>query len=212
MEYRSQIGQDKYIIEHIFCNKRNGYFIELGVGDGEHFSNTYCLEKCLDWDGVCIEPNPNMTEKIKTVRNCKLSFDPVYSESGKKVKFSISNDFELSGISSHLSNGINVSNTVELETKTLTQILDEHKAPSYIDYMSLDTEGSELEILKGLDFGKYTIGYISVEHNFRPLRYVIMKFLLNNGYKFSRWNRFDDEYMHNTIGEKFSWSNLSTQL
>lgn len=72
--------------------------------------------------------------------------------------------------------------------------------------MSLDTEGSELEILKGLDFNKYKIGYISVEHNLQNQRYQIMQYLLKKGYKFSRWNRFDDEYMNHEFSLKFGWS------
>lgn len=212
MEYKSQIGQDKYIVENIFGRKKNGYFIELGACDGELFSNTYYLEKHLDWKGICIEPNPNFTEKLKQNRNCNLSFSPVFSESGKKVIFTVDNEGELSGISNYITHNKTNFTEIELETKTLTQILDECSAPSYIDYMSLDTEGSELEVLKGLDFNKYTIGYICVEHNFRPLRYKIMQFLFEKGYKHARWNRFDDEYMHDTLGIKFCWSDCTTEL
>ena len=80
-----------------------------------------------------------------------------------------------------------------MRTKTLTEVMDEHKAPRYIDYLSLDTEGSELEVLKGIDFKKYIFGYITVEHNLKePIRSEIREFLYSKGYVFSRWNRFDD--------------------
>ena len=82
-----------------------------------------------------------------------------------------------------------------MKTKTLTEILDYFNAPKYIDYLSLDTEGTELEILKGLDMNKYTIGYISVEHNYTELRQYIHEYLLSKNYIYSRWNRFDDEYI-----------------
>lgn len=207
MEYQSQIGQDKYIIEHIFNYKKNGYFIELGAADGKNLSNTYCLEKHFNWDGLCIEPNPLFHEKLKQNRNCKLDFSPVFSKSGEKVKFTVAEEY--SGISNYILKNCNVykgKGEIELETKTLTEILDANNAPSYIDYMSLDTEGTELEILKGLDFNKYKIAYISVEHNHQPQRWDIMDFLLKRGYKFSRWNRFDDEYMSHDFSLKFSWS------
>jgi FkbM family methyltransferase len=206
MEWQSQIGQDKYIIEHIFNYKKNGYFIELGATDGKNLSNTYCLEKNFNWDGICIEPNPIYHEKLKQQRSCNLDFSPVFSESGKKVKFTVADEY--SGISDYIAKGLYVYNNkeeIELETKTLTQILDDHNAPSYIDYMSLDTEGTELEILKGLDFNKYKIGYISVEHNHKIQRWQIMNYLLQHGYTYSRWNRFDDEYINNDFSQKFCW-------
>lgn len=206
MDYQSQFGQDKYIIEHIFNYKKNGYFIELGAADGKHLSNTYCLEKYFDWKGLCIEPNPFYHENLKQHRNCELDFSPVFSESGKKVKFTVAEEF--SGISDYIEKGLNVYNNkdeIELETKTLTQILDAHNAPLYIDYMSLDTEGTELEILKGLNFNKYKIGYISVEHNNTPQRWKIMDYLIKKGYKFSRWNRIDDEYINHDFSLKFCW-------
>lgn len=105
-----------------------------------------------------------------------------------------------------------VEDKVILKTKTLTEILDESNAPKYIDYLSLDTEGTELEILKGLDFSKYVIGYISIEHNFRPLRNELRNYLQKNGYIFSRWNRFDDEYIHNLLARSFAWSNLKKDI
>jgi len=214
MEYKSQIGQDKYIVEHIFNRKKNGYFIELGAGDGEYLSNTFALEKNLDWGGVCIEPNPKFTSALGKNRSCHKVFSPIFSVSDKEVEFSIVDGGEFSGISNLLGNigSYKVENKIMLKTKTLTEVLDSIKAPTYIDYMSLDTEGSELEILKGLDFSKYTIGYMSVEHNFRPLRYKIHQYLLSNNYVYARWNRFDDEYMHRSLANKFSWSSLTTKM
>jgi len=87
MNYKSQIGQDKYVLDNIFANKKNGYFIELGGADGVTYSNTYYMEKELDWNGICIEPNPKYKECLKKNRNCHKEFCPVYSSSGKEVEF-----------------------------------------------------------------------------------------------------------------------------
>jgi len=214
MNYKSQIGQDKFICEHIYSNKKNGFFIELGAADGIHLSNTYYMEKELNWDGICIEPAPKFKDALIKNRSCKKYFCPVFSSSGKDVEFSIVDCGELSGISNYLGNigNYKIEDKVTLKTKTLTEILDEINAPIYIDYLSLDTEGTELEILKGLDFSKYVIGYISIEHNFRPLRSEIRDYLLKKGYIFSRWNRFDDEYMHNLLARSFAWSNLEKDI
>jgi len=212
--YKSQIGQDKYVSE-FFNNKRNGYFVELGATDGIELSNTYYFEKELGWKGICIEPNPIHAESLKNNRSCDTDTSLVFSESGKELEFSNVSYSELSGITAHIGNlgECTVENIVKMRTRTLTEVMDEHKAPSYIDYLSLDTEGSELEVLKGIDFRKYIFGYITVEHNLRePIRTEIRDFLYSKGYMFSRWNKFDDDYMHVTVAQIFAWSNDKTDM
>ena len=215
-KFKSQIGQDKYVSDVIFNNKRDGYFIELGATDGVELSNTHYLEKELGWKGLCIEPQPKYASDLKKNRSCSISTSPIYSKSGETVEFSIVDCGELSGIKQHLGcipSVYNIDSVIELTTKTLTDVLDEVDAPKYIDYMSLDTEGSELEVLKGLDFDKYTIGYISVEHNYKqPMRSMLGGFLHQNEYVYSRWNRFDDEYMHHSLAKLFQWSNSTTNM
>ena len=153
--FRSQIGQDKYISDVIFKNKKSGFFIELGAADGERISNTFYFEKELGWKGVCIEPNPEYKDSLIKNRTCELCFDPVYSTSGKCVDFDVVNNGELSGMTEHIDSNIYnmgyTKQTIQLTTRTLTEILDSINAPTYIDYLSLDTEGTELEILKGLE-------------------------------------------------------------
>lgn len=214
MNFKSQIGQDVYVLNNIFGKKKNGFFIELGAADGITHSNTYAMEKDYNWSGICIEPNPKYKKELEKNRSCHKAFVPVYSSSNKMVNFSIVDYGQFSGISNHLGQigDSKVEKKVKLRTKTLTQICDECNAPKYIDYLSLDTEGTELEILKGFDFNKYTIGYICVEHNYNLLRKDINNFLHSKNYLFSRWNRFDDEYIHKSIVTKYAWSNLDTDL
>jgi FkbM family methyltransferase len=213
--YKSQIGQDKYVSE-FFNNKRDGYFIELGATNGITLSNTYYLEKELDWKGICIEPNPIHTESLRNNRSCNTDTSLVFSESNKEIEFLIKGLSGLfSGITTHLDNleGFSAEKVMKMRTKTLTEVMDEHKAPNYIDYLSLDTEGTELDILKGIDFKKYIFGYITVEHNLKePIRSKIREFLYSKGYVFSRWNRFDDDYMHVTVAQIFAWSNDRTDM
>lgn len=212
--YKSQIGQDKYISEHIFNNKKNGFFIELGATDGIAFSNTYYFEKELGWNGLVIEPNPNYKELLENNRNCHKAYELVYSKRGLNRNFSIVSYPELSGINNHLGSigKCEIVETINLKTITLTELLDNINAPNYIDYLSLDTEGTELEILKGLNMKKYTIGYISVEHNYGPLREEIKNYLLSRNYFYSRWNKFDDEYIHNDLAKIYMWSDEKTVM
>lgn len=213
--YKSQIRQDEYISKFIFNEKKNGFFIELGAVDGITHSNTYYFEKELGWKGLCIEANPNNKEELNKNRDCHKCYSPIYSKSGKEVTFDIVNCSELSGITNHMGNigQFKVDNNVTLKTRTMTEVLDEINAPKYIDYMSLDTEGSELHVLMGLDFNKYTIGYMNVEHNYKSqMRGLIRQFLEKKGYIYSRWNKFDDEFMHNSLGNVYSWSNNNTDM
>merc|ERR1712196_714781 len=85
--------------------------------------------------------------------------------------------------------------SIQLETHTLSQILDSLKMPEHIDFLSLDTEGSELDILMGADLGRRSFGYIVVEHNFEePYRQQLRMFLEQNSYRFARNCSVDDEY------------------
>jgi hypothetical protein len=90
-----------------------------------------------------------------------------------------------------------------LKTTTLTKLLDSVNAPTFIEYMSLDTEGTELEILKGIDFSKYTFGFMNIEHNFmEPRRTEIREFLKTKGYSLYSSNFVDDNFILNSISVK----------
>ncbi len=85
-------------------------------------------------------------------------------------------------------------------SSTLTDILEQNNSPPLIHYMSLDTEGSELEILHGIDFDKYTFGYICVEHNHaEPRRTEMRELLEQNGYFFLKENQCDDDFFHKSM-------------
>jgi hypothetical protein len=85
----------------------------------------------------------------------------------------------------------------EVETVTLEDLLSTHKAPSYIEFLSIDTEGSEYEILSAFDFARYSFGLICVEHNFTNNREKIRELLTANGYSqvLHEYSAFDDWYV-----------------
>lgn len=91
---------------------------------------------------------------------------------------------------------------IDVATISLIDLLNENNAPSFIEYLSLDTEGSEYEILKDFDFTKYIFGLIDVEHNYEePTRTKIRTLLESNGYNYIGENKWDDCYMHNTFNQ-----------
>ena len=129
----------------------------------------------------------------------------VYNESDLTVAFDIANNYDLlSGISIHIDthrHAVNANKTIiNVKTITLTDLLDKYEAPSFIEYLSIDTEGSEYEILKAFNFEKYTFGLIDVEHNYiQPRRSQIRELLLSKGYVFIRQNSWDDCYKHGSL-------------
>ena len=201
----SQLGQDLEVIK-FYHKKQHGFFVEIGASDGIQLSNTYLLEKEYKWRGICCEPIPKMFEKLVFNRpNSTCVNKAVYNQSGLTVTFDIANNCSLmSGIPVHIDqhkSKVNANKTsIQLQTISLLDVLDQANAPLFIEYMSLDTEGSELEILKNFDFNKYTFGLIDVEHNFiEPRRSEIKKLLLSKGYIYKGANRWDDMYKHNSI-------------
>lgn len=204
MKSYSQLNQDLNVIS-FFCNKKNMYFLDIGANDGIRLSNTYLLEKEYNWKGICSEPLPSAFEKLIKCRSVVCDNNAVFSESGLSLDFSEC-DF-LSGITSFIDgvhqNRAKKGNQIIVKTITLQSLLDNNNAPKIIQYLSLDTEGSELEILKSVDLSKYKFLYINLEHNgVEPRRTEIRNLLLNNGYLFHGPNQWDDDYIHesNIIG------------
>jgi len=87
--------------------------------------------------------------------------------------------------------------TYSVTSISLEDLLNEYKAPYHIDYLSIDTEGSEYEILSAFDFSKYHIEVITCEHNYTKSREKIYNLLANNGYKrvYEEISQFDDWYV-----------------
>lgn len=197
---KSQIGQDLNVLKY-YNNKLNGFFVEIGASDGIKFSNTYLLETSYNWKGICVEPLPHQFQNLcKNRPNSYCCNNAIYNQSNLNVLFDIANNADmLSGISNHIDRHkqeVEKNKTqITVQTLSINDLLIKYNAPQFIEYLSLDTEGSELEILKSLDFDKYKFGLIDVEHNFiEPRRTLIRKLLLSNNYEYLFANNFDDSY------------------
>jgi len=157
-DHTSQYGQDRFILD--IYKDRVGFFIEAGAHNGVFQSNTYPLEQ-KGWKGLLVEPNPIFRDNLKLTRpgsiieECALvSFD--YKEA--TIKGSFFNDDPSGGCTeSH-------NTTIEVPAKTLTSLLKKHNI-NEIDFFSLDVEGFEIEVLKGLDFNRYSPKYILFEEH-----------------------------------------------
>jgi len=196
----SQINQDVFVISQL-KGVRSGFFVEFGATDGLSLSNTFQLEKNFDWKGILVEPGRNWKEKLTINRNCHKDFRCVTARSGDIVQFIESTSPELStikGFEAVDENIREISQSYGVESISLEDLLEEYKAPKTIDYLSIDTEGSEFLILENFNFNKYRFRVITCEHNFTENREKIFKLLSKNGYKrvWSEFTQFDDWYVY----------------
>ena len=206
MQSYSQLQQDFRVLQ-FYKIKTHGFFVDIGAADGIAISNTYLLEACVNWKGICVEPNPINYNKLILNRPNSICCDKaIYNKTGLILDFDISHtDQLLSGISSDISSRFkpivdDKKSTIQVQTLSLTDLLDQNNAPNFIEYLSLDTEGSEYEILKNFNFNKYIFGLIDVEHNYiEPIRSQIRELLLANGYIYIGENQWDDSYKHNSV-------------
>ena len=201
---KSQLGQDLLGLSVSGLDKP-GFFVEFGAADGVALSNSHILEKHFGWTGILCEPSTGWHEALKKNRSCNIDTRCVYSVSGEKISFSENYLGELSAITAFVepnANGVlkRTTSSYVVETVSLLDLLKFHNAPKFIDFLSIDTEGSEFEILEKFDFQSYRFGAICVEHNFADTRGKINKLLLASGYVqvYKDLSDFDDWYVHDT--------------
>lgn len=198
---KAQIFQDLFVL-YMTNEKRSGYFVEFGATNGETLSNSYLLEKSYGWSGILAEPARCWHEALKANRNCTIETKCVWGKSGEQLEFNEVAAQELSTINAFSGTDGRTEDRrggsiYMVETISLNELLDKHGAPREIDYLSVDTEGSELTILSNFDFSKYKVNLITVEHNYTKEREKIYDLLIRNGYKrvFERFSSWDDWYV-----------------
>ena len=199
-ELYSQLGQDAWVLKHF---PGPGMFVEAGASDGVLNSNTLALEK-LGWAGICVEPGREFMALCKN-RMCFVDDRCLWKVGGTQIAFYEPPEAHWAGIQEtfHDSYDRSGGETVLVETITLPSLLDAYDAPRVLDYLSLDTEGSELEILQAHDFEAYPIRLITIEHNsVEPIRTQIREFLEARGFIFEpdeRANQWDDWYFNPSV-------------
>jgi FkbM family methyltransferase len=203
---KAQLLQDVWVL-HELETKRDGYFVEFGAADGTYLSNTFLLEKYFGWSGALSEPNPAWHEALRKSRTAFISRRCIAGRSNGSVLFNNTPLPEFSTIEAYTSADMHAQarqggRVVEVETQSLAEFLAAAGAPRRIDYLSIDTEGSEYEILSSFDLASYEIELITVEHNYTENRQAIFDLLTRAGYrrKFERFSRWDDWYVRDSTG------------
>jgi len=182
-----------------YIDYNNGYFVELGANDGISFSNTFYFEKFKEWKGVLVEPIPhkylqclkNRSKKSKVFCNACVSFD--YNKKFVEITYNnlmstlIGIETDIKDLDKHYKSAKQFLEQHE-ETfnfgaiaKPLNHILLKANAPNKIDLLSLDVEGAEIEILKGINHKEYRFKYICIES--RDIKKTI-NYLSKNNYSY----------------------------
>jgi FkbM family methyltransferase len=191
----------EHIIENL-CNVDKGYFVDIGAHDGISGSNSKYFEE-KGWDGICIEPHPDVFKLLKKNRVCSLSNAAVWKEDTEVDFLAVSGYPEmLSGIvesydpqhSARIDREIEQmggsSRLVKIPAMRFDTLVDR----THIDFLSIDTEGSELEILKNIDFDKYNIRVICIENNFNDP--IFVEFFLERGYTYHSYHLMCDQIFY----------------
>ena len=200
--YYSQYGQDRFMNETFFHNQSDGVFIDIGAHNGISLSNTKFFEE-LGWKGICIEPIPEVFEKLQhnrkayCLQGCIADFNGIapFGEvvgepqmlSGLVEKCDPRHRTRIDGEIETTQGSYKV---IEVNCYLLNDLLQKHGI-FHIDYLTIDTEGGELEILQSIDFSKFDIDFIDVENNYDI---NFKDFLISKGYRFVRTLGCDELY------------------
>ena len=181
-KFRSQGGQDHITLD-MLDDKKGGYFVDLAAHDWRSGSNTYIMELYNSWSGICIEANPADLDGLLGNRKCDLYVNPVGLTTGQKLQFHFHkkglNPGAYSGlVGSDFDNKSNVTSDgvrADVWTVSLEDILEHSRAPTTVDYLSLDIEGAEYFALKHFPFDKRKFLVMTIERPTRPLHVLLVK-------------------------------------
>lgn len=210
MPFHSQVGQDRFVFERYFADRRPGRFLDIGAYDGAEYSNTLFFEEELGWQGICIEPLPDVFARLKVNRksiclNCCIAD---YDGEGEFLDVAGAGDARMfSGLidaydprhMARIGMFSQGGRNLQLPVRRLSPILDEYGF-SEIDYCSIDTEGSEFPILQTIDFRRYRFSVMSIENNYADAR--IPALMTANGFdRVHVFHGYDELYVNLSLAQ-----------
>jgi FkbM family methyltransferase len=204
----AQAGQDLWIAHEAFCKARNGYFVEIGSTNGVVINNTYLLEKRYGWSGICIEPNPYFFQHLQLNRS-SLCLNICVDQQSGEVDFLF--DSVMGGIldgNTDLQQKMHSTSIKpqRIKTRTLLEILETHRAPKVIHYLSIDVEGAEERILIDFPFDQYTFLTLTIE---RPTEALHRKLSENKYHLVKVIPELDCLYIHESFQESYTVNVMS---
>jgi FkbM family methyltransferase len=216
--YHSQCGQDRFVNQNYFKNTRNGVFVDIGAHNGVKFSNTCFFEKELGWTGICVEPIPSVFAKLEKNRNCILVNGCISDKEGEALFLLFKGPCEM------LSGLIDKDNPklieraerlvrmkggsyecVPVQCYLLNHILEEHGI-YHINFLSIDTEGAEFDILSTIDFSRFQIDVMTIEDHL-PSDCPLVSFLAEKGFRFVKALKQDKIFVNEAFLKKLERHN-----
>jgi len=193
--FYSQYKQDKYLETLVFKGYKNGFFIDVGAHDGKSINNTLYFEKNNNWTGINIEPIKKVYNDLLVNRPNCININCAVCNNDGKTEFICNEGYTemISGIKDTFDNRHiqrlqrenkqhgSTTKIIEVETKKLETICDSHKI-SHINYLSIDVEGGEFEVIKSINFDKVYIDVIGFENNYNDTSIPIVKYLMEKNY------------------------------
>ena len=194
-------------VSWFYLDRGNGYFVDIGAGDGKHHSNTYKLETELNWDGLCTESDVQLAEDLQQNRQVSCVTESFEARFPDEVQGQSSQQND-QGLVKKI-NRIFSSKKKKPKRKakkptpiqvSLAALLAQHKAPEFIHYLSIKDIKAGLRSLNKDTFKKYTFGYISVKQNQSDdVSDQLHQLLQKNGYLFLLNQDGDDIFIHQSV-------------
>jgi len=191
----SQDGEDM-ILRSVFADKKKGFYVDVGAHHPKRFSNTYYFYK-LGWTGINIDPLPGSMNIFNKIRSNDINIEKAISLKKQILTYYMFNESALNGFSKELSekrykgdnNQYSLESTIDLETVTLEHILNQNLPEDQrIDFLSIDVEGLDFDVLRSNNFIKFRPKVILIEilgkHFDEILQSDIANFLSNYDYEF----------------------------
>ena len=184
MARRLPEGREQELVQDFFKGARCGFFVEVGANRPRQESQTWHLER-MGWTGVLIEPQPDLADELRRARSAKVFAVACSSpeNAGRRMRLHVAG--ALSALDrDRMAPGAQAAQIIEVPVRTLDDILIEARAPSEFDFLSIDVEGHELEVLDGFDFARWRPRLILLEDHVGDLKKH--RFLKAAGYRLVR--------------------------
>jgi FkbM family methyltransferase len=193
--FYSQENQDEFLEKNIFKGFKNGIFMDVGAHDGISFNNTLYFEKNNNWTGINIEPIRDVYNKLIINRPNSININCAVCNNNGIADFYCNNGATemLSGLKNNFDprhferleyeNSVFSSNTelIQVDTKKIETICNENNI-NHINYLSIDVEGAEFDVIKSINFDTVFIDVIGFENNFSDNSIPIVDFLINKNF------------------------------
>jgi FkbM family methyltransferase len=176
--------QEEALIRDFFRGKPPGYFVDVGAADPEFGSQTFHLEQA-GWRGVLVEPRPDLARKLEGTRRAKVVAAACSSRAnaGRKMPLRLRGGYSTLNDRLVIS-GLEAQGAIEVPVRTLDDILMEAQAPSPVDFVSIDVEGHEAEVIDGFDLARWRPRLLLVEDHVLTLD--LHRLLQRRGYRWVR--------------------------